>query len=153
MNKEFIKETIRYLIVGLITTLISLLLLWIFYDSLGFEENISNIISNIITIAIAYALNRIIVFKSDDKDILRESLRFLSSRAVVAIIDIILFFILSKIITDDFHCFSYVIDHILIIKIIVNVVVIVLNYVFSKLFVFKNAKKAWFLHIFIVKFA
>ena len=142
MNREFIKETIRYLIVGLLTTIISILLLWIFYGTCGIEENISNILSNIITIAIAYALNRVFVFRSEDKDVLKESLRFLGSRVTVAIIDVTLFFILTKVFINDFYCFSYTIDHVLIIKIIVNVIVIVLNYIFSKLFVFKNAKKA-----------
>ncbi len=153
MNKEFIKETIRYLIVGIITTIVSILLLLIFYNVCGIEENISNIFSNVITIIVAYILNRMVVFKSKDDNVLVESLRFAGSRAIVVIIDIILFFILTKIIISDFSLFSYTIDHILIIKIIVNVVVIVLNYIFSKVFVFKNTKNAWFFHTFIVKFA
>ena len=153
MNKEFIKETIRYLIVGVITTVIAISLLWLFYNTLGLEENVSNVISNIITIIIAYVLNRVFVFKSKDTDILKESLKFISSRVIVAIIDVVLFFILSVLITNDFTVLSIEINHVLLIKIIVNIVVIILNYIFSKLFVFKNAKKAWFLHIFSVKFA
>ena len=90
MNKEFIKETFRYLIVGVITTVIAISLLWLFYNTLGLEENVSNVISNIITIIIAYVLNRVFVFKSKDTDILKESLKFISSRVIVAIIDVIL---------------------------------------------------------------
>ncbi|MBR6252419.1 MAG: GtrA family protein [Clostridia bacterium] len=142
MNKEFIKETFRYLIVGVITTVIAISLLWLFYNTLGLEENVSNVISNIITIIIAYVLNRVFVFKSKDTDILKESLKFISSRVIVAIIDVILFFILSVLITSDFTVLSIEINHVLLIKIIVNIVVIILNYIFSKLFVFKNAKKA-----------
>ena len=142
MNKKFVFETIRYLIVGIITTIIAILLLWLFYDTCGLEENIANILSNVITIIIAYALNRIVVFRSKSDEILKESLKFFGSRAIVAVIDIILFFLLSKVIVNNFLIFSYTIDAVLVVKVIVNIVVIILNYVFSKLFVFKNAKKA-----------
>lgn len=138
MKKELVKETIRYLIVGAFTTVLSIALLWLFYDMIGIEKNLSNIISNIITIIVAYVLNRVIVFKSKNDAILSESLKFLGSRIVVAIIDVILFYLLSIIITQDFKVFSITISSVIIVKIIVNIVVIVLNYLFSKLFVFKT---------------
>ena len=142
MNKEFVKETIRYLIVGIITTIIAISLLWLFYNTCGIEENLSNVLSNIITIIVAYILNRIFVFKSKNSEIMKESLKFIGARIVVAIIDVILFYILTMLITSDFSVFSIEINHVLLIKIIVNIVVIVLNYIFSKFFVFKNAKNA-----------
>ena len=128
MKKEFLKETIRYLIVGAITTLLSILFLWLLNDLVGLEKNISNIISNAITIIIAYVLNRIFVFKSDN-NILMESSKFIISRVLVAIIDEILFFLLSMIISN-----------VIVVKVIVNIVVIILNYIFSKLVVFKAPK-------------
>ena len=45
MKKELVKESIRYLIVGVITTIIAFSLLWIFYGIIGLEKNISNIVN------------------------------------------------------------------------------------------------------------
>ena len=139
-DKELIKEVIRYIIVGIISTIIALATLWLFYDYCEIEKNLSNILSNIITMLVAYVLNRVFVFKSENKHVLEESSKFFISRIIVAIIDELLFFLLT-----------FVIKEVLVIKIIVNIIVIVLNYIFSKLFIFK--KNAWFLLIYIVKYA
>lgn len=128
------EEIINYLIVGGLTTVVSLVtyylcVLTILNPKDALELQIANIISWIVSVSFAYITNRIFVFKSKSKNILKEIGSFVSARVITLILDMFIMFLLVTLmgINDKIS------------KIIVQVVVIILNYVFSKLFVFKKS--------------
>jgi HAD superfamily phosphoserine phosphatase-like hydrolase len=123
------KEDIwNYLIVGGLTTVISIASYALFAKGMHINYIISNILSWVIAVIFAYYTNRWFVFHSKDKQILKEAIKFVGSRVLTLLIDTgLMVFFVDLIKIDD-----------LIAKIIVQVVVIVANYVLSKLIVFKN---------------
>ena len=123
------EEIINYLIVGGLTTLVSIVVYALFTKCFHINYMISNVISWIISVLFAYITNRIFVFKSKSRDILLEIYQFFKYRIFSFLIDVLFMYILVELINVD--------D--MISKIIVQVIVIVLNYVFSKLFVFKKS--------------
>lgn len=134
--KEIIKrnrEIISYLIIGVLTTIVSLisyylLTITILSPNNPLELTIANIISWIISVLFAYITNRKYVFQSKDKNILKESSKFTLSRVTTLIIDILLMFIFVSILHFNDK----------IIKLLVQIIIIILNYIFSKLLVFKK---------------
>ena len=129
-------EIINYIIVGGLTTVVSLCTYYfcvcIFLDpSVAIELQISNIISWIFSVTFAYFSNRKFVFKSKEKNKLKEGLKFYLSRISTLFIDMMTMFLLVTVFSVN--------DKIS--KIIVQFVVLILNYIFSKLFVFRGRKK------------
>lgn len=129
------KEIINYLIIGILTTIVSLLSYYILALTIlnpnnPLELQIANITSWIIAVTFAYITNRKYVFNSKNNKILKESLKFCSSRLTTLFIDMLLMFIfVSKLNFND-----------KIIKIIIQIIVTILNYIISKLLVFKTKR-------------
>lgn len=124
------KEVVNYLIFGGLTTLVNFVVYFI-AKWIGIEEWISNTIAWVIAVAFAYITNKIFVFESKTKgkkEILKEFASFFTCRAFSGILDIGLFWLLVE--KFEFND--------IIIKIILQIVVILLNYIFSKLLVFKK---------------
>ena len=134
--KEIIKrnrEIISYLIIGVLTTIVSLISYYLLTTTIlspnnPLELTIANIISWIISVLFAYITNRKYVFQSKDKNILKEASKFTLSRVTTLIIDILLMFIFVSILHFNDK----------IIKLLVQIIIIILNYIFSKLLVFKK---------------
>lgn len=127
------EELINYLIVGGLTTVVSLgsyylLVFTVLNPDNGLELQIANIISWICAVAFAYVANRVFVFKSKNEEKLKELTSFVSSRILTLLMDMAIMFVTVTI----FHMNDKIA------KLLVQVVVTVLNYVFSKLFVFKK---------------
>ena len=129
------EEIINYLIIGGLTTVVSLLVYYgltftILNPNNAVELQIANIISWIAAATFAYFTNRKFVFKQKDKSNIKEASKFYLSRISTLLIDMLLMFVLvTKLHFDD-----------RIIKLVVQVVVTILNYVFSKFLVFKKNK-------------
>lgn len=125
------EEIINYLIVGGLTTLVSIIVYACFTKIFHVNYMISNVISWIISVLFAYITNKQIVFKSkcnNKKEIIKEIYQFFKYRILSFIIDTLLMYFFVKLIEiNDMTS-----------KIIVQIIVIILNYVFSKLFVFKK---------------
>ena len=135
-------EMIRYLIVGGLTTLISLavyypLIWYVFNVESKVEHTAANVISWVCAVTFAYFANRIIVFKSKDERMIREAVKFVSSRIGSLLIEtgIILLFVNVLGFTFAINVFG---KSFMVMKIIAQVVVVVLNYVFGKLLVFNK---------------
>ena len=129
------KEILNYLIVGLLTTLVSLGSYFIFVNALFPDKSdlsiqISNVLSWICAVTFAYFTNRIFVFKSksQNKEKLKEIIKFYSSRIASLIMDMVLMYILYSLMHID--------DTIS--KLIVQVFVTIANYILAKLLVFKK---------------
>jgi len=127
------EEIINYLIVGVLTTVVSLgsyyicVLTFLNPDS-AIQLQVANIISWICAVAFAYFTNRIFVFKSKNNNKLKEAFSFCSSRVATLFMDMAIMFIIVTLLNGN--------DKIA--KLVVQVVVTVVNYILSKLFVFKK---------------
>lgn len=135
--KELIKknkEIISYLIFGVATTVVSIISYFIFAKIFNINPIISNVLSWVISVLFAYVTNRKYVFeskKTDKKEIIKEIISFFGCRLFSGIIDTGMFTIMIEIIGIN--------DGIA--KIITQVVVIVLNYILSKLITFRNKEE------------
>ena len=125
------REIINYLIVGVLTTVVSL---FVYYGSVltflnpdhPFELQAANVLSWICAVAFSYVTNRIFVFESKSKEIVREASAFFAARVGTLLMDMAIMFVAVTCLGMN--------DKIA--KLIVQVVVTVANYVFSKFFVF-----------------
>ncbi len=127
------KEIINYVVVGGLTTVVSMVLFygstWTFLDGEdAVELQIANVISWIGSVLFAYITNRIFVFESKNPNILKELVSFVSSRVLTLLLDMGTMFLLSTVLQINYN-FS---------KIIAMVLVTVGNYIISKIFVFKK---------------
>ena len=124
------KEIINYLIVGGLTTIVSILSYIIF--KLIIPNYITcTVLSWIAAALFAYFANRIFVFNSKNKNKIKECINFISCRLLTLGIEIAVMFLFVDLIKIP--------D--LISKISVQFIIVVLNYIFSKLLVFKEKRK------------
>lgn len=127
------QEIIHYLIVGGLTTLVSLSvyygLVWSFLNpEHPLELQIANILSWICAVTFAYFTNRKYVFRSSEKNVLKEATLFYTSRIGSLVMDMAIMFVMVTALGIN--------DKIA--KLAVQVIVTIANYLFSKLFVFKK---------------
>ena len=131
---EKYKDVIPYLFFGVCTTLVNIIAYWLCAHPFGMDVVPSTVIAWVVAVLFAYLTNRKWVFHSEakgSKEILIELVTFFGCRLATGVLDWLMMFVL----VDCLH-FNDVL-----IKVIANVVVIVLNYVASKLVIFKNQKK------------
>ena len=136
------KETVLYLIFGVLAKVLNIVLFYLFVNIWKISTGIGNILDTVICILFQYFTNRIWVFKSKNKgkEVIKEFIQFLLARGITAIIDQIFvvvgidFFVVKYISYSKQEIFKIGI------KILSNIIVIVLNYIFSKIFVFNNKK-------------
>lgn len=132
------KEIIMYLIFGVGTTAVN----WIIYTLLvvlGEEVNLTfaNIIAWVGAVAFAYITNKLWVFESkswNPKIVWKELGMFLSARMFSGVFEIGVFPILVRM---GMNQAIFGVEGMLA-KIVIGVLVIILNYIFSKLLVFKK---------------
>ena len=134
------KEIINYLIFGVLTTIVSLcvkyvLLFTIFEASNAIELQISVIISWIAAVLFAYFTNRTFVFESKNKNKLKEFVSFIIARISTLLLEMLImcFFVTLLKLNSNLY--------VIIFTLISQAAVIIGNYIFSKLFVFKKADK------------
>lgn len=126
-------ELWNYLIVGLLTTVVSLATYFICTETflnpeIRLELQIANIISWVFAVTFAYFTNRIFVFHSHEPNMLKEATSFVGSRIISLLMDMtVMFIIVSLLHLND-----------KIGKIVSQVVVTIANYILSKIFVFKK---------------
>lgn len=127
------KEVINYIMVGILTTLVSLavyyaLVLTILNPEDALLLQVANIISWIASVTFAYFANRKFVFESKNEHIVLEAMKFYLSRLGTLLLDMTIMYIgVSLLFYNDKF-----------VKIVVQIIVIIVNYIFSKLFVFQK---------------
>lgn len=136
------EEIINYLIVGGLTTVVAigskLLLLFTILDQTnGLELQIAEIISWFLAVTFAYVTNRIFVFKSktNGSKCAREILNFFEGRIATQIIQMFIMWFFVTLLKLDSNVW------VLVFTLVCQVMQIVLNYVISKLLVFKKESK------------
>ncbi len=123
-------EIITYLIFGVLTTLVNLVTYFITRNIFDFNYIVSTIISWIAAVLFAFVTNKFLVFKTEKKGIVKELFLFIIMRLFSLLVDIALMYIMVDLLNIN--------D--MISKVVANVVIIVLNYVLSKLIIFKKDK-------------
>lgn len=122
------KEVIMYLIFGVLTTVVNIVVYYMMADMLQIHYMISNIVAWFLSVLFAYVTNRKYVFESKNSEILKEMISFFGARLATGVMDMALMWIFVGLhILPDF-----------IAKVITNIFIIVANYVLSKLVVFKG---------------
>ena len=140
IRKILNKETLLYLIFGVIANILNIVLFYIFVTKCNISTCLGNILDTIICVLFQYFTNKIWVFesKNNGKKAIKEFIQFILARGLTAIIDQIFvvvgvdFFVVKYISYSQQGIFSVGI------KILSNIIVIVLNYIFSKLFIFNK---------------
>ncbi|WP_035796675.1 GtrA family protein [Clostridium akagii] len=129
--REDIKEKILYLLFGVITTLINILIYWAL--SVLFQMNyfIANVIAWFFSILFAFVTNKVFVFKSYNKTInyiIKEGIYFLLARLVSLALDSGTMFVLIQILKIN-GIYA---------KLVSNIFVVLFNYFASKFVIFRN---------------
>ena len=122
------KEIIMYLVFGVLTTVVNIVVYYIFSNLLHMNYLFSNAMAWFLSVLFAYVTNRKYVFDSKNNQIIKEAISFFSSRLATGIMDMVLMWFLVN--------FNIVND--VVAKVVVNVIVVILNYILSKLVVFKK---------------
>jgi len=138
IKKIYIKyeEIISYLFFGVLTTIVSfgtyLIFANIFFpNKTDLDIQIANILSWICAVTFAYITNRIWVFKSKTKGKkqLREILEFISARVASLLVDMGMMYVM--------YSLMHINDTVA--KIIVQFVIVAMNYILSKVIIFKKS--------------
>lgn len=125
------QEGMRYLIFGALTTLVNIIAYAVLYYVFHINNAISNIIAWIIGATFAYITNKLYVFNSKvntKKDLLKEIVYFYGCRLLTLAFD-------EGIMIVTVDKFGW---NALLMKIIANIIVIILNFIFSKILIFKK---------------
>ncbi len=136
MKKLLSREVITYLIAGGLTTVVNFVVYGVLFNYLDVANMLANTIAWVVAVIFAYIVNNYWVFQNDTSSGKKEGeklVKFFSARIVTLIVESagMFFFI------DVLKLYQYN----MIVKGFIAIIVIVLNYIFSKLFVFdKNTK-------------
>ena len=133
INYHTLKHLFLYGIFGVLTTILAIFLYWAFTRLAGFSVVISSALSWLLAVLFAYVKNKLFVFNSHVDSwhkVFLEAYSFFMARALTGVLDIAIMFLFVEVL--KFYDMP--------VKIISNIIVIVLNYVASKLFIFREAK-------------
>ena len=130
------REIIVYLIVGVMTTVFAwaIRFLWniVFYAGtahpLPLQTTILTIVEFIAGVSFAYPTNRKWVFRSTNPNILKEAAGFVSARLTTLGIQMLLNLVIINVLHVNFYVAT----------VVIGIIVVILNYVFSKLLVFRK---------------
>lgn len=126
-------DVIVYLFFGGLTTIVNYAVYWPLHNWVGLSAALSNVISWTVAVAFAFLTNKPFVFKSHDWSavvVLPELTRFVGCRVASGLLETAAIFVFV-----DFLGFSGNIT-----KIVTSILVVVLNYVTSRLLVFSSRK-------------
>ena len=130
------REVLLYLIFGGLTTVVNYISMWLFYELLGIrvlDALGANTLAWIVSVAFAYVTNKLFVFESRDlsqKTLLREIISFVAARLISLGAESAVIYIGVTVLGGNLW----------IIKLLASVVVVILNYIFSKLIIFRKQK-------------
>lgn len=132
-NGEKYKEIIRYGVAGVATTVINIAVYKVCYDTLGISNVASNVLAWMLSVLFAFITNKIWVFESKSLELtllIKETIAFFGCRLATGVLDLAIMYV-----TVDVMAWNSTL-----MKCISNVIVIVVNYVASKLMIFAKKK-------------
>lgn len=128
------QEGMRYLIFGALSTVVNIVSYTVLYYLFHISNAISNILAWVIAATFAYITNKLYVFNSKVNtkiELLKEILYFYGCRLLTLAID-------EGIMIGTVDKLGW---NALLMKIIANIIVIILNFIFSKILIFKKQDK------------
>ena len=128
------KEAIDYLFWGGVAFFLSMILFYLFANVMDIYEQIANILSWILCVIFTYFTNRTFVFRSKVKgmkNIFKEFKDFVTARVLTLVMENAILFVMIDLLTINN----------MVSKLAGQFVVIVSNYILSKLWIFKKSKK------------
>lgn len=131
------KEILLYLLFGGLTTVISLaikygLLFTVLDAKNGFQLQVAVVISWIGAVTFAYVTNRKFVFASKCPNVFKEMCSFFGARLATLLMEMVLMWFFVTLLKLDTHMW------IVVWTIVIQILIIIGNYILSKLFVFKK---------------
>lgn len=124
-------DILSYLFFGVLTTVVNYLVYLPCYNLLGLSASISNVIAWVVAVAFAYLTNKPWVFRSHDwsrATVIPELTRFVGCRFGSGVLETGIIFL-----TVDLLCWNGNV-----MKLVTSVLVVILNYIGSKLLVFRK---------------
>lgn len=124
-------DIVTYLIFGVLTTVVNYMVYLPVYNLLHLSAAVSNAIAWVVAVAFAYLTNKPFVFKSNDwsrKTVVPELIKFVSCRLGSGVLETVILFVTVDLLHWNGNIW----------KLITSVLVVVLNYIASKLLVFKK---------------
>lgn len=125
-------DILSYLFFGALTTLVNYLVYFPLYNWLGISATLSNAIAWVFAVAFAYLTNKPFVFKSHDwsmATVLPELAKFVGCRIGSGVLETIILLICVDWLSWDGN----------LMKIVTSILVVIFNYIASKLIVFKKS--------------
>ena len=125
------QDILSYLFFGVLTTVVNFLVYYPLTNLLGMNATVVNVIAWAVSVVFAFLTNKPFVFKSHDwsaKVVFPELSKFIGTRLGSGALETLMIFLLVDCMAMDSN----------IVKIAVSVLVIVINYVGSKLLVFRK---------------
>ncbi len=133
-NKLANRETISYIIFGVLTTVVNYVVNYLCYYQAGLSTFISNIIAWVISVIFAFFVNKIFVFESRSwkpTALFREFYTFIAARLLSLAFEEVF-----MVVTVDYvHVENWIA------KILSNVFVVIMNYFASKFIIFKKGNE------------
>ena len=125
------QDIISYLFFGVLTTVVNYLVYLPCYNLLGISGSVSNVIAWVFAVAFAYLTNKPFVFKSYDwskQTVIPELSKFIGSRVFSGALETAIIFVTVDVLAWNGNAM----------KLVTSVLVVIVNYVASKLVVFKK---------------
>lgn len=125
------EEGINYLIFGFLAFVLNYILYFLFADAMQMHYMAATVLSWVLTVVFAYWTNRTFVFKSQNKDtgsVVKEFVSFIGARIATEVLELVLMYVMVDLLSIN--------DKIS--KLVCQVLVILANYVLSKIWIFKD---------------
>ena len=124
-------DIVAYLFFGVCTTIVNYLIYIPCYNFMGMTATVSNMIAWVVAVAFAYLTNKPFVFKSNDwssKTVIPELTKFIGCRIGSGAAETLILLITVDLMGWNGNIW----------KLVTQVMVVILNYIGSKLLVFRN---------------
>ena len=126
--------SIIYGLFGFLAFVLNYVLYFIFADTIAMHYMAATVLSWVLTVVFAYWTNRTFVFKSQNKaaaSVMREFVSFIGARVATEVLEIALMYVMVDVcsINDKIS------------KLVCQTIVILANYVLSKIWIFKDVSK------------
>lgn len=147
LKKLLNRETVLYLVFGVLTTLVNYIVFHLIYRSIlgGRGSLIANAVAWVAAVVFAYAVNKLFVFESKSwawKVLAKEIPAFVAARVASFGIEELGLFVSERVFGWNeiavLRVGQTVIDGVTLAKLALSVIVVVLNYFFSKRYIFRK---------------
>lgn len=147
LKKIFNKETVLYLVFGVLTTVVNYGVFYIFYETIALGSLVANLIAFVAAVVFSFITNKLFVFESKSwqaKILLPEATQFVGARIVTFLLEEAGLFVCDDLLNlarfEIINIFDVSVDGVMFAKILLAFIVVIINYVVCKLLVFRGEK-------------